>query len=271
MGLAVGLQAFGAQRVAGGALVFSSENQGPRVSALTDEYKELTAEIRIRIDLQQRNMNVLVILLTAITGYLVAYAGDHGLDTHGVADSEVLLLVALAPVLINLFIWRHVDHDVNIIDKAAYINRVLRPALTECTGGKPVLGFEEFLHHRRRARPRRVGPFLDFGKEDVPMFFLLVTFLAAGWLVRFTVHSRAGEARTIFDVTLYMGTALLFVSLIMAILVGTGYRNVGGPDQETAVPEAVPPASGIDGLISQAARIMSKVGRLLRKRSRCSS
>jgi len=239
--------------MAGGALMAESETTAARrTSVLLEEYKELGAEIRARIDLQHRNMNVLVVLVTAVTGYLVKYASDHGLGgtASSLAHSELVVLISLTTLVINVFLWRHLDHDVNVIDKAAYVNTVLRPALLQHAGPGPLLGFERFLHERRAARPRRWGPFLVFGKEDVPMFVLLIMYLLAGWYLRLHVPQHAGEARAVFDALLYVGSALTVISLAMAIAVGREYATVGGEELPVAPgesPEAtgeLPPAAG---------------------------
>jgi hypothetical protein len=214
------------------------------VTILLEEYKELGAENRLRINLQQSNMNVLIVLVTAVTGYLATYVTDHGLNSGrtSLVLSPVVTLVVLTPVVINIFLWRHLDHDVNIIDKAGYMNSVLRPELTKITGGEPVLAFEVYLHHRRKSRPRKLGPFLAFGQDHVPMFILAGAYLAFGWYIRLAVSGHAGEFQTTFDYMLYAGTLLTIVSITMGNAVGREYNTVGaealaaGPDtQQNAV------------------------------------
>jgi hypothetical protein len=203
-----------------------------QVTVMLDEYKEIGTETRTRIDLQHRNMNVLVVLVTAVTGYLVKYASEHGLGTHGasLAHSEIAILVALVPVVTNVFLWRHLDHDVNIIDKAAYVRTVLRPALVESLEGRSVLDFESFLHFRRKLRPQRWGPFLALGQEDVPMFLILVSYLGASWYLLLHVQHHAGSGHDVFDGLVYVGTLLTAISAVMAVGVGREYARVGADD-----------------------------------------
>lgn len=200
-----------------------------RITILLEEYKELGQEIRLRINLQQTNMNVLIVLVTAITGYLLTDAADHGLNTGhtSLVQSPLVTLVALTPLAINIFLWRHLDHDANIIDKAAYINSVLRPEMMKLTGGSPVLGFEVFLHHRRKSRPNRLGPFLALGQDHMPMFILAGVYLAFGWYVRFSVRGHAGDFQTAFDILLYVSTILTIISAAMGNAVGHEYNTVG--------------------------------------------
>lgn len=82
------------------------------LKVLLDEYKELSSDIRTRVDLQHRNVNLLVVLMTAITGYLFNYWNDHGLQ-HGadaLVRSEVAALIVVAPLFASVFVWRHLDH-----------------------------------------------------------------------------------------------------------------------------------------------------------------
>jgi hypothetical protein len=119
------------------------------------------------------------------------------------------------------------DHDVNILDKAAYINEVLRPALSKLTGPAPVLGFEKFLSRRRQMRTRRVGPLLDIGREDIPMFLLLFAYLGGSWYVRVAVSEYAGEGAGIYDALLYLASIVSIISVVMSILIGANYRTIG--------------------------------------------
>src|SRR5690349_14742090 len=89
------------------------------LSVLMDEYKVLSDDIGRRVQLQQQNANVIIVLLTAFTGYLFNYWKDHSFSDLRV--SEISCLVVVAPLLGMVGLWRHVDHDSNIIDKAEYI------------------------------------------------------------------------------------------------------------------------------------------------------
>jgi hypothetical protein len=199
-----------------------------RVSVMLEEFKELGAEVRTRIELQHRNMNVFLVLVTAVTGYLVKFASDHGLDetAESLVHNDLLALAALVIPVANVFLWRQLDHDVNIIDKTAYVNEVLRPDMIDAVGGD-ILGFETFLHERRSTRTYRLGPFLALGKEDVPIFLVTGIYLVAGWYLRLHVPDHAGAAQGLFDILLYVGSGLTLVSLWMAIAVGREYATLG--------------------------------------------
>ncbi|MGH7484658.1 MAG: hypothetical protein ACREMY_03510 [bacterium] len=205
------------------------EPTAARLSALLDEYKELGADIRERVDLQQRNANLLLVFITASTGYLFNYWKDHGVH-HGAASlvhSDIAALVPAVALVANVFVWRHLDHDQNIIDKATYIDTVLRPAARVCAGGEPVLGWEEFQRERRRRRPLRLGPLALLGNEHVPMMLLVISYLAAGWYIRLSVSHPAGEAHRLFDYLLYVGTGVFAASVWMSVVTAFDYGKLG--------------------------------------------
>lgn len=136
--------------LASGALVpeppehSSASHSRDRLDALLAEYGELSADNRSRVDLQQRNANVAIVLMTALTGYLVSYWKDHGLD-HTPASlflSEIMLLVVIGPLFANIFIWRHIDHDENIQDKASYVHAKIRPAVDRECASKDLLALK---------------------------------------------------------------------------------------------------------------------------------
>jgi hypothetical protein len=199
------------------------------LTVLMGEYGEASVAIRDRIDLQHRNMNVLVLLCVGVSGYLVQYATMHGLDTgqDALTRTPLTTLVVLLAVVVNLFVWRHLDHDVNILDTASYVNDVLRPAIREVVEADPVLSWEAFLHDRRLGRRRRFGPLLDLGKDDVPQLVLATTFLTVGWTERLTVGQPGGQAHLMFDMLLAVASVLTPVSVWMAVAVGRAYRTVG--------------------------------------------
>jgi len=213
-----------------------------RVSVMLEEFKELGAEVRTRIELQHRNMNVFLVLVTAVTGYLVKYASDHGLDetAESLIHSDLLVLAALVIPVANVFLWRQLDHDVNIIDKTAYVNGVLRPDMIDAVGGD-ILGFETFLHERRSTRTYRLGPFLALGKEDVPIFLVTGIYLIADWYLRLHVPGHAGPAHELFDILLYVGSGLTIVSLWMATAVGREYATLGKIGLEGRASKPSPP------------------------------
>ncbi len=195
---------------------------------MLEEYKSLRAEILARFDLQQKNMNVLVVLISAITGFLVKYADEHGLSGAGatLVNDQIVTLVPLAALSINVFVWRHADHDVGIIDAACYVEQRLRPAIVRTLGHGQYLGYETFLSERRRGRSRCASRLVSLGNENVTMFLLLGIFLAAGWCVSLSSPGSAANAHGVFNVLLYLASALTVFSLVISFVVGSNYKRI---------------------------------------------
>lgn len=199
-----------------------------RLAAALAEYEGLQAENRLRIDLQHRNMNVLLVLVTAASGYLASYASQHGVEgPKGLLHNDIAVVVVLVPIVINAFIWRHLDHDINIIDKADYVFFHLRPLVLEGTDSRTVLNFERFIHARRQRRFRRALPTINLGKEDLPMFIFLAIYVAGAWYTRLVVRGYAGGGETLFAILLYIASGLTIISLAMAVSVAREYRRLG--------------------------------------------
>jgi hypothetical protein len=202
------------------------------LGVLMEELRSHAGDIRNRVDLQHRNFNVFIVLTTALTGYLVNYWNDHGLQ-HGseaLLHSEIVLLVLLVPLFACVFVWRHTDHDANIIDDAAYVEMNVVPKLRHYAGDQSLLRWEEFLRKRRVQRMRRVGPVAMFSTEPVIMGLIGALYLAAAWYLRTTLTSYAGEAEQVFDILLYVDSAVFVLSAYIAAATSFGgYAELGSP------------------------------------------
>jgi hypothetical protein len=212
-----------------------------RLEALLAEYSELSADNRSRVDLQQRNANVAIVLMTALTGYLVSYWKDHGLD-HRPASlflSEIMLLVVIGPLFANIFIWRHIDHDENIQDKAAYVHAKIRPVVNRESASQNLLAFEDFLKQRRKRRLITLTPLVALGNEHIPLLLFSGAYLSLGWYVRFQVPHYAGEAHKLFGWILYVASVLFVVTVWMAYRSARGYLDVA-PSSSTKGSDAAP-------------------------------
>jgi hypothetical protein len=195
-----------------------------------EELKAHAGDIRNRVDLQHRNFNVFIVLTTALTGYLVNYWNDHGLQ--GSADallhSEIVLLILFVPLFACVFAWRHADHDANIIDDAAYVETVVKPKLQHYAGDPSLLQWEAFLRRRRVERMRRVGPVAMFSTEPVIMGLIGALYLGAAWYLSGSQGSYAGEAQQLFDILLYIDSVIFALSVyISAATAFGGYAKLG--------------------------------------------
>jgi hypothetical protein len=207
------------------------------VEILMEEMRGHAGDIRNRVELQHKNFNVFIVLTTALTGYLVNYWNDHGLQRGGDAllHSEIVLLILLIPLFACVFAWRHADHDANIIDDAAYVEMTINPKLRRYAADQELLRWEEFLRQRRVRRMRRVGPVSMFATEPVIMALIAALYLFAGWYLRIDHTAHAGEAEHWFNVLLYVDTFLFAISVYVgAATAFWGYSELGSPGKQGA-------------------------------------
>jgi len=201
-----------------------------RFEVWMEEYRGLTADISNRVDLQHKNVNLSLILLSAFSGYLFDYWNSHTFDE--VKRGEIASLIVLAPLLALFFVWRHLDHDSNIIEKAEYIQRIVRPQLVGITGDSDVLGFEGYLRRSRLRRIYHMGPLWVLGNEHLIPLSYISAYFAFAWYLRLGVDGRAGEAKHLFDYALYLGSGLLIVSMLMSVTITVRYSRIGDPTRQ---------------------------------------
>lgn len=221
------------------------------VQVWLEDYKAMVADIGARVDLQHRNANVAIVLMSAFTGYLVNFWNSKDLST--LLTSPAALLVALVPLLAQLFVWRHIDHDSNIIDKAQYIQSTVRPALAEATWTPDVMSFEAALNTARLRRPVLLSPLSLLGNEHVLILGYSGGYLAAGWSARLSVDA-GGPASDFFNGLLYTASAAAALSVLMSLVTATRYARLGrlaAPAADAVAPEATtvpvpvaPPSTG---------------------------
>jgi hypothetical protein len=201
---------------------------GAVVPVLLEEYKEMTTDIRARVELQQRNFNVFIVLLTAATGYLVDYWNRHGLGggPDALTTNEIAVLVPIIPLVASMFTWRNSDHDANIVDKALYVDEVLRPRLAAATGDPRVLAWEKFLRHQRDHRLFTVGLLAVVGTEQLMMFVLGAAYLGAGWSLQLSADAYAGDAAGLYRVLMVAATVLIAASGATAVAASRRYTAI---------------------------------------------
>ncbi|MFL5962771.1 MAG: hypothetical protein ACJ757_07775 [Gaiellaceae bacterium] len=179
--------------------------------------------------------------MTALTGYLVSYWKDHGLDHRpgSLFLSEIMLLVVIGPLFANIFVWRHIDHDENIQDKAAYVHAKIRPAVDRECASKNLLAFEDFLRQRRKRRLLTLTPLVALGNEHIPLLLFSGAYLWLGWYARLQVHHHAGEAHGLFDWILYVASVLFVVTVWMVYRSARGYLDVApAPSKTSSKPDS---------------------------------
>lgn len=194
-----------------------------RLAAWLEEYRALSGDIMARVDLQQKNSHLNLTVVSAFTGYLVKSWQDLGFAA--VAESELAILFVVVPLMSNMFVWRHIDHDANIIDKATYIEEVVRPAVVDCTGDQNAMSFEAFLNRTRRIRPTSI--FMGvLGNEHILIFGFLLLYLLSGWNLFSNYPARGGGAQALFDVLLFASSGFMIASIVMSVLTLVRYRRL---------------------------------------------
>ncbi|MDR6862430.1 hypothetical protein [Phycicoccus sp. 3266] len=171
-----------------------------------EELKARTEAIRHRQDLEHRNMNVALVLVTSVTGYLVVYASSKGLPR--LFEGEVALLIPVTSLLLSTFHLRQLDHEVNIADYGAYVRSVLRPRIAQLVG-RDVLQYEIFIDEVRRSRTRRLAGVLLLGNEAFQLLVLSLVAATLSLITEITWSKPAGDGGTAF--TFSTGLALLFI------------------------------------------------------------
>lgn len=221
--------------------------EGIVLEILMEEMKSHAGDIRNRVDLQHRNFNVFIVLTTALTGYLVNYWNDHGLQqgAESLLHSEIVLLVLLVPLFACVFVWRHADHDANIVDDAAYVETMIRPQLRDFAGDPSLLQWETFLRKRRVRRMRRVGPIAMFSTEPVIMGLIGGIYLASAWYLSATQTTYAGEAEQLFHILLYVDSVVFALSAYIAAATAFGgYAELGSSGVSEKAIDASKEATG---------------------------
>jgi hypothetical protein len=148
-------------------------NADDSVKIWLEEYKTLSSDIQSRVILQHGLMNYLLLIVSAASIILATLLKDNLFSKYQDAFHTYLLIL---PLLFYFFVWRHSNHDINIIDKASYINNVIRPNIIILGGDVSILGFEIFLKNARQNRLKQFGYLIWLSGEH--FFHLLLAFIA---------------------------------------------------------------------------------------------
>jgi len=198
-----------------------------------DEYKVLAADVQNRVTLQQTLMNYLLILVSAS---LVAFTGLLKDQLYSQYEAGMRIAVMVLPILFSFFVWRHANHDLNIIDKASYINKVIRPNLIVLTGDASLLGWDRYVDVRRKQRRRYGFLMLLSGEHTFYLLFSFLSLLAAiyafwGWqrpISLFSIFSSIREwiGFSLAYLLLFVDTILFILTIRMKIRIGYAYCSI---------------------------------------------
>ncbi|MFA5353644.1 MAG: hypothetical protein WC291_05400 [Thermodesulfovibrionales bacterium] len=182
-----------------------------------EEYKALSSDIQNRVTLQHGLFNMNILLAVGLLGFI---ANLIKTDVNLVASYPIRLLAEGLPLIMSFFVWRHLNHDVNIIDKATYIHTVIRPHVAALSGDTELLGFERFLEKCRRDRLTRFGVVITLGGEHFFHLMFSLAFLMIAYAVFFLQPGHWVLAKNAQEALLFLCSAengLLLISTLFTI------------------------------------------------------
>jgi hypothetical protein len=213
------------------------------LKTLLQEHSVMTANIQGRVDLQNKNLSLLLVLSTAIAGYMVNKWNATNFNEFVV--SEVVVLCPVAVLLQLVFIWRHLDHDANIIAAAEYLEINVCPEVARLTNSATVLTFESYLRSDRGQRTRRIGVLSLLGNDHFVAFGVSLAFLMFSWYLRIFESNHAGTADHVFDWLVYFGSAMFILTSFMAVTTMLRFSKIPSlrPGSASGVGGAVGPSA----------------------------
>jgi hypothetical protein len=196
-----------------------------------EEYKALSADIQNRVTLQHGLMNFLLLIVSASAVVIGSVLKDNLIHQY---QSEIKLLLMVLPILFFFFVWRHANHDLNIIDKAAYINHTLRPNVVAITGDASVLGFERFLERARQRRHIDFGALIWWGGEHsfhlifsaIALVGAFAAFLSGKGPLVFGTTARELLEFAVQDTLLALDVVLFYLTVKLKKKVGYAYGSI---------------------------------------------
>jgi len=196
-----------------------------------EEYKVISSDIQNRVTLQHGLFNMNILLAVGLLGFL---ANIIKTDLNLITIYPIRLLLEGLPLIMSFFVWRHLNHDANIVDKAIYIHTVIRPHVGDLCGDTEILGFEKYLEERRRERLARFGFAIWLGGEHFFHLLFSFAFLFIGYAVFIFQPGNWILAKNIKDVFLYgaenglllLSTLSIIATLSLRIKIAKAYSNI---------------------------------------------
>ena len=201
------------------------------VSCWLEDFKSLAGDIGSRVKLQHGLLNFQILVTVGLAGFLVALIKD---GNKCIYDDEVKFIILLFPLVFCFFAWRHLNHDVNIIDKATYIYNVIRPNLVNLCGDNKLFGFEMFLEKCRKERTKKFGFLIWLGGEHFIHILFSMILLLLGYATfmlspgKFVIASNINEFIWFIsqDVLLFLSTFAVYGTINLRIKVSKAYISI---------------------------------------------
>lgn len=195
-----------------------------------EEYKTLAADIQSRVTLQHGLMNYLLLVISATSVTIGVLANNNLIAQY---ESKIRILLFILPMLFSFFVLRHSNHDINIIDKAYYINNVIRPNIVILTGNENIIGFERHIDVARQLRSRQLGLAIWFGNEHffhlffsfVSTVFALIIFIGNG---NFKLSSNLKEFLTFLleDFLIFADVSFFIATVKIKLKIAKAYSAI---------------------------------------------
>lgn len=205
----------------------------PPLGSMTDEKKEylkvllehnktMSQGIYQRIDLQQKLLNFQLIFI----GIVGAFAAK---DPSILAGLNGIPLLVIIPLVLMLFIWGHLNHDMMIIAYSKYLHHFIHPEINRSVNST-LHPYECFLHEFRKKKTTILS---NLGSEYILAFILspiTLAFLAGvisknSGTLTFQIIPKINTEQLLYGI-LYTEIFLFIITIILRIAVTLEYSKI---------------------------------------------
>jgi len=194
-----------------------------------EEYKQLSSEIKLRVDFQQKltNYQLLAAGVIATIGVRITQ-----LELAQIQQSEpVRYYLLFTPIVFLVFSWTFSNNDIMIMAIARYINQQLAKKIGSLASTKDVLAFESYLQNDRRKLIKRYGVLALLGQEFALQFVMPIILLA---IYLYLYHADLGELMSRKNFALRLSQSLIILvniglfllTLRLRFKIWKGYQNL---------------------------------------------
>lgn len=214
----------------------AAEYRRRQFEIVVEEWRARTEAIRHRQDLEQKNMNVAIVLVASVTSFLLAYVSQNSVDA--LFEREIALLIPVVSTVLSSFQLRQLDHEVNIADYGAYVRHVVGPSL-KALAREDLARYEKYIDDARNKRTRGLLGVLAFGNETFQLLFLsFVTAILSVAVLLARGDSTGGTAHWLFVGLAAASMALSVLCAWQTVAMLQHYKTVNQAAENWARPTA---------------------------------
>ncbi len=198
-----------------------------------EEYKQLSSEIKLRIDFQQKltNYELLAVGIVVTLGVRISQLEPNQIVSSG----PVRYFLLLSPLLFLVFSWMFSNIDLMILAAARYIQQYLTPEVRFLLKNNKLLRFEEYMEVNRKTLVQRYGLLPLVGQEFAFQFLLPIIFWAIFiyLYVSDLVELLRGQNKLVRlpeVAVLVCGIWLYIITLRMRFRIFDGYKSITSSD-----------------------------------------